>query len=69
MEYGFQVEMEEGQGCAKRKAWKWVHPTNGAPYRYSTEAEARRNMEMCYPDQVRGIGTPQFGVRVKAFGP
>ena len=33
--------------------WSWLHPTEGKPYRFTTEDAAYSCMIMCYPDQVR----------------
>ena len=53
MKYGFQVQVYDHS--AKAKAWKWVRPTNGAPYQYDTKEEARRMADMCYPDEYEGV--------------
>ena len=53
--WGFQILLEDG--------WNWVCRTNPRiPYEYKTEEEARRMLEMCYPDAVKEE------VRVHMFG-
>lgn len=41
--------------------WVLIAPTNGAPYRYGTRAEAENMLGVCYPDQIREhrLGGPQ----------
>jgi len=48
--YQFQVLITKDDGT---KEWCSVRPTNGKPYSYETEQEARRMLEMCYPDAIK----------------
>lgn len=33
-------------------AWRKIHQTGKPPYRFETEEEARRMLNMCYPDMM-----------------
>jgi hypothetical protein len=41
----------ENRRTGKRE-WKSIAPTRGIPYRYKTEAEARKMLDMCYPTEL-----------------
>jgi hypothetical protein len=48
--YEMQFNFENPE--TKKREWKSIRPTNGQPYQYETEAEARKMLDMCYPDQL-----------------
>lgn len=46
----YEIEIWCWNGKTSKMCWSKVHPTGGTPYRFETEAEARRVLDMCYPD-------------------
>jgi len=48
----YEIEIECSNGELGRMEWRKVHPTGGQPYRFETEDEARRMLNMCYPDMM-----------------
>ena len=59
----FVIEVNVRRDFDGIHVWKMLSPSGGAPYKFDTEAEATRTMEMCYPDQVRNVD-----VRVRQIG-
>lgn len=50
MKYEIQIKTETAD--KKEKEFRSVRPTGGIPYRYETSGEARRMLDLCYPDVV-----------------
>jgi hypothetical protein len=51
--YGIEVKVDDGYDPTTgvpRSKWARVHPIGGAPYVWTTKAEASNNMRMCYPE-------------------
>lgn len=66
MAFQMQVRiLERDETGGRIYVWRSVRPTSGQPYEYDTEVEARRVLEMCYPDSclddVRVIEVPANG--------
>jgi hypothetical protein len=63
----YQVEVKIQNKTTKEWEWKAVHPTDGPPYEYETEREARESLcisDRLYPERYRIVqvkakgGTP-----------
>lgn len=48
----YELEIWCWNGKLGYMAWAKIHPTGGQPYRFETEDEARRTLNMCYPDMM-----------------
>lgn len=61
--WGFQIEVNKTDNAGiSRKAWSWVRPSQGEPYRYEEREEAEAAAEMCYGND------PHARYRVHAHG-
>lgn len=48
----YEIEIWCWDSKLGRMEWGKVHPSGGQPYSFETEDEARRTLNMCYPDMV-----------------
>ena len=48
----YEIEIECWNGELGGMAWRKIHQTGKPPYRFETEEEARRMLNMCYPDMM-----------------
>lgn len=48
----YEMQILTGEGSAK--TWRSVHATYRDPYKYETEKEARRMIDICYPNLIDG---------------
>jgi hypothetical protein len=47
--FGVQIKIHTHDPA--KSEWKWVHHSGSdAPYKYDTQEQAQRVLEMCYPD-------------------